>query len=108
MRTYIAISVLLLSPTGAMSSEDGKFTIYGAGTESCGRWLADRHAGDWYLAGQWVLWWISAYGYYGSKDLRKTDSDAIAVWIDNYCAAHPLDELSLAAEHLVGALSSKS
>ena len=80
-------------------------TGYGAAVESCGTWLANRHRGDWYTDGQWVLGWVSAAGVYQAATLRPTDANAMAVWVDNYCTAHPLDQLWVATAALVQELS---
>jgi len=87
---------------------------YGAGTDSCGTWLASRNAKD--TGGvvrrginvQWLLGWVSAAGYYEealNEPLRKTDGPALIAWVDNYCREHPLDPIALAATKLVATLA---
>jgi hypothetical protein len=38
---------------------------------------------------------------------RRTDlsANAVSAWVDTYCREHPLDNLTVAAEHLVEELS---
>jgi hypothetical protein len=101
----IVLALLLMAVSPDLNStERGMFKLYGAGVNSCGKWLSDRKADRWYDEGQWLLGWVSAVGYYGVANLRQTDSDAIAAWLDNYCQAHPLDQLDVAADHLVDAI----
>jgi hypothetical protein len=92
----------------------GQYNGYGAGTQSCGQWLASRLHGQEVLPHQsdanpnnlsWVLGWLSAAGYYLPSALRDTDPDAVAAWVDNYCREHPLEKLQVAAASLVDELS---
>ena len=87
----------------------GQYKLYGAGTQSCGVWLEARRgvSTNWTSLGQWALGWVSAVGNYGVRTLRQTDADAIAAWLDNYCATHPLDNLATAAAQLVEELRVK-
>jgi hypothetical protein len=68
---------------------------YGAGESSCGTWLTDRRANNWFDDLEWVLGWVSAAGYchvqQGPGALRLTDRDAITAWLDKYCREHPLN-----------------
>lgn len=107
IREAAALSALLcVSSAGYARASTGNYEVYGAGTVSCGKWLADRTNGTWYDEADWVLGWLSAAGYYEVHgDLRQTDSDAVAAWLDNYCRDNPLKSLSDAAGHLVRALS---
>ena len=82
---------------------------YGIGMKSCGAWLQERksESGDWYMMGQWVLGYVTAYGYYGSHDLRDVDSPAMSSWIDNYCQQTPLEDIKTAAQKLIDTLKTK-
>jgi len=55
----------------------------------------------------WVLGFVSGGGYTSDRELRITDSGAMAAWIDQYCAAHPLDNVATAAGKLVLELERK-
>lgn len=82
------------------------YTVYGFGTQSCGRWTQERRSADQYVkltrAGleSWAMGFISGAGYAG-ETMRNSDADAMLAWMDNYCAANPLDYVSTAAEHLI-------
>jgi len=54
--------------------------------------------------GQWVLGYVTAYGYYGTNDLKKVDGYAMTAWIDNYCQQNPLEDIETAAQQLVESL----
>lgn len=89
--------------------QEAEAVIYGAGTLSCGRWLADRKSKndvDWLLHAQWILGWVSSAGYYGQQP-KETDSQAIDAWVDDYCTKNPLENLNSAARELVDALRAK-
>ena len=57
----------------------------------------------------WVQGFISAFNYYGgatAPDIASgTDANGVFAWIDNYCAAHPLDTIATATIALVSELS---
>jgi hypothetical protein len=44
----------------------------------------------------------------GPDFLENVDKDAIAGWIDNHCAAHPLDDLNTATANLFVTLREKA
>jgi hypothetical protein len=98
------MATVLLFAASSGSAQAAPFMMYGVGAESCGTWLAERKGTNWYNEGQWVLGWVSAAGNY-TGHLRKSDSDALAAWVDKYCREHPLDNLTVAAGHLVDELS---
>jgi hypothetical protein len=104
------MAAVLLCAASLGSAQDlppGQFHVYGPGTLSCGTWLANRGIVNAHL-GQldWVLGFVSAAGGYNVLGaLRKTDSDAVSAWVDNYCREHPLNDLADAAGHLVVELS---
>lgn len=81
------------------------YQIYGAGAGSCGSWVQERIDGDWCDTGQWLLGYISAAGRFSPHDLKHVDSNAFAVFMDNYCEARPLDDFASGAEILVDALA---
>lgn len=93
MRRLLAISLVLSTHYFASYATAATYAVYGAGTLSCGTWIEERKKENWYDTGQWIVGYISAAGYYGNPSLRKTDSDAIAVFMDNYCQAHPLEDI---------------
>ena len=70
------------------------YQLYGVGVGSCGEWVSERKAGSWHSKGQWMLGVISAVGYYDIYSLKQTDSQAFAVWMDNYCQKNPINQFS--------------
>lgn len=81
------------------------------------RWMGDATCGGWRAAPadfnqlqkaallNWVLGFLSARAEPGVKDvLADVQVSSIAAWIDNYCAANPLDYLVTAAFELEKAL----
>jgi hypothetical protein len=83
--------------------DDDDVMTYGAGASSCAWWIKDKKdKANYHLNMQWVLGYVSAAG--NCVDLKKTDSDAIAIFMDNYCSEHPYSRISDAAFELVCAL----
>jgi hypothetical protein len=106
-----ACAVLLsLAAVGAQPYQSGQFVVYGEGSKSCAKWLADRKD-DGYPARYgtvWVMGWLSAAGFYRNTQglqLRDTDTETVNRWIDGYCRAHPHEDLSDAAKALVNELT---
>ena len=85
----------------------------GGGTSSCGQYLKDRRDRDSVEATAdmfWIQGFITAYNHYAAPDGNITagiDSEGIAAWVDNYCQAHPLDDLAVAAAALVAELRAR-
>ncbi|KAB7678716.1 hypothetical protein [Plesiomonas shigelloides] len=98
------LMVFLSSPHITLAND---YTIYGEGNRSCGEWTSERASGNWHSKGQWMLGVISAVNYYYIYELEKTDSQAFAAWMDNYCEAHPLDEFSKGVFSLIDELARK-
>ena len=77
---------------------------------SCGAWTAARsaHGGDEIAMKYWLLGFVSGRNMYepnaqgGMKSI--TDPEALEAYIDQYCQAHPLDELTQAAAGLIDEL----
>jgi hypothetical protein len=92
--------------------------ILGEGVETCGKWLDYRKSPGTSIAQEaWVrgfLTGVNATGganFHGPKATKpkyavgqSSDPQGNALWIDNYCASHPLDQLYAAAVMLRGAL----
>lgn len=77
------------------------------------RWMGDATCGGWRAAPadfnqlpkaallNWVLGFLSGRAEPGDKDfLADVQVSSIAAWVDNYCAANPLDYLVTAAFEL--------
>ena len=110
----IVTFVILATPVRAAS-----YRVIGPGSESCGRWTAEkaaevqggavevvRHEG----AVFWVEGFLTGMAHDHQKvsiALSSTDAEGLEAWIDNYCAIHPLDDVSHAADALVMDLASR-
>ena len=88
--------------------------VAGAGSRSCGRWMADRSAHN--LDSQTELIWIQGYvtgrnaeraywKHLGSATVGgDMDPEGLAAWVDTFCRQNPLKELYEAATGLYVAL----
>lgn len=88
-------------------------TLIGSGGVSCGAWTAAERTHSNEGRRQWLLGWVSAYNFYqlqldGADISKGTDANGLFAWVDNFCAAHPLDQLATAAIRLVEALQQRS
>jgi hypothetical protein len=64
------------------------------GEISCGAWPKNTaHTNlEKAVTLNWVLGFLSRAGWQDGRDLlAQVDQASIAAWMDNYCAAHPLD-----------------
>ena len=101
----IGIAIGALSVMGKQA-----YTVYGVGTVSCGKWVAEKEQGT--SASHklsWVLGYVTGVGSFSDDkfSLKKTDSAGITLWIDQYCAQHPLEDIVDAANKLVITLAKK-
>jgi hypothetical protein len=108
MRTVtIALAfAFAVSGTAVASDKHGAYMVMGVGTKSCGSWLQDRQERSFAELNDraWISGYVTAYNEYvwPKQDVvQGTDTDGLAAWIDNYCTAHPLSDLSHAAEALI-------
>jgi hypothetical protein len=90
---FAAASTLSLPANG------GNITIGGSGGESCESWAEHRPHGAYT---QWVLGFISGAAWRASSSetfdpLDGTNARGVWAWIDNYCAANPLEKIADAA-----------
>jgi len=68
---------------------------------SCGTWTVDRRSNEELamLDLCWVLGFLTSIGYNGLGDpLNGVDAEGVGGWVDNYCQAHPIDEIVDAAQ----------
>jgi hypothetical protein len=123
------LALLTLALCRGAEAKDGAI-VRGSGYQSCGTWTkAQEHrqvgadgamslgVNDIDLAMQisWVLGYLSAFNVYvhrykesGSADIATgVDFNGLYVWIDNYCAAHPLDAIVTATDALITELSKR-
>lgn len=87
------------------------------GARSCGVWVADRNNSDKMRASvdfTWLIGYLSGLGVGGQsiaeyRDfLKGADNESIALWMDNYCKAHPLESISTGANILSFELAKKT
>ena len=72
---------------------------------------ADKSTDRNFINGAWVQGYLTAVNVFGdgpSHLAKGTDADGIMTWIDNYCAQHPGDSLTVAAKALVNELTEKA
>ena len=76
---------------------------------SCGAWTAARRGDNPRLAElhyTWILGWLSAASFRSNRRLMANqDDEALKAWLDNYCAGHPLANISDAAIELEAVLA---
>jgi hypothetical protein len=124
MTTRVLLALLALAFSFHVEAKNTVMVV-GAGQASCGTWTkaqAERQPTDargniYYRIGsdtmiqlEWVRGFISAFNIYKSETgnvTAGTDMDGVYAWIDNYCAAHPLDNVVTAALALVQELSQR-
>jgi hypothetical protein len=117
-RIALLLALVLLSSVQAEAEEA---TAYGWGATSCGEWTAHEanrskqpieSIKDPTIVGQdqWVLGFLSGYNFSSGArlDVAKGLSPlGLFGWLDNYCAAHPLDAIGTATIALIGELSKR-
>lgn len=97
--------VIMTSSVEAQSSF--KYRVLGPGTSSCGTWLSYRRTeGELTrLYESWILGFLSGVGLTGFETgispLNGVDAEGVFAWVDNYCRAHPLEEVHDAGKAFV-------
>ena len=102
---------LLIGLVLALVTSTPCYAIRIVGTISCGDWVQARQQGglpkDVYSF--WVLGFLSGSVIQTNQDvLREVNSNAIEIWIDNYCQKNPLDQLAKAADALFEELKARN
>jgi hypothetical protein len=102
-KVCLVFGLFALLITGSPASSEDSVMVIGQGASSCGAWTKSR---DDYVTHhyqlQWVLGFISAMNWQNTeKQARFADTDAVAAFIDNYCAANPLKGMVGAAASVV-------
>ena len=106
----LVLSLPVLSPLKANQEVPaGKYPIYGPGQLSCGKWVEERaNKQNPTVMGAsmfgWVTGFVSGAGAVG-RDMKLTDGAGLLVFVDQYCAGHPLDSVANAARKLVEELT---
>jgi len=97
-----------------LASAASASTILGTGTASCGTWTADKQENGpaWVGDLEWLSGYLSAYSAYKLPSERDVahglDEGAREAWVSNYCLAHPLDEIYVAADALIAELKHRA
>lgn len=105
----LAAVAALLAQSPATSPDRPPISIVGIGNHSCGQWLeAQRDDGSRGAYYAWLGGFITGVNAGGARSYGNitdgTDFTGMATWIDNRCAANPLDEISSAALALAAEL----
>jgi hypothetical protein len=121
----IRVLLALLALMFCFQAEAADVMIYGRGFHSCGAWTKNQvqrpavgtsstinSQSDVEMAAEmeWVDGFISAFNIYRSTTgnvVTGTDMNGVYAWIDNYCAAHPLDKIAGATDALLKELSQR-
>jgi hypothetical protein len=111
---WLAILFLALSVAAPCRAAGNQYVIFGAGSRPCGSWLQLRSQAlpESAILQSWVLGYVTSV----NANLLSVDQDvtagaapdALFSWIDNYCAAHPLDSLARAAGAMLDSLLVKN
>ena len=106
----VLLGLLCIAPARAAD----EYVILGAGSRPCGSWLQARSQAtpDSAVLQSWVLGYITSINANVltiTQDVADGSTpDGLYSWIDNYCAAHPLDSVARATANLLDVLRSKS
>jgi hypothetical protein len=97
MKLLIAALVatfLYWTPTVAPASEIRE-------AKDCGEWLRERQSKEKHAEQSWMLGYLSGLAVGTKRDfLRGTSSEALKLWVDNYCKVNPLNNLGVAGAEL--------
>src|SRR4029453_5890698 len=110
----LATLITLPIPCHARPNQEGAYEVLGVGTISCEGWTkdrADKSNDSNFINGPGVQAYLPAVNVFGdgpSHLAKGTESEVIMTWIDNYCAQHPGDALTIAAKALVKELTEKT
>jgi hypothetical protein len=105
------LALSLARPIWPDQAQDS-YQIFGPGVGTCSSWTEARRTGGapQRIASAWVLGYLTAYNEFVAADgnvAPGADSEAVLGWIDNYCGAHPQDNLALATRSLVDELKAR-
>ena len=110
---YLLIILTFSIPAFAVD-EEGRYTIYGQGTRSCGDYVDAVHEVErkghgarmqWF--GSYLTGYLSAVNYYAygvSDVMDDKDVKGLERWLYNHCRDTPLDSYSDAIQKLVRTL----
>lgn len=105
---------MVIFASATMAQAANQYVIVGAGSRPCGSWLQLRSQSnpDTAVLQSWVLGYLTSVNanvLTVSQDVADgATPDALFSWIDDYCAAHPLDSLARATGSLLESLRAKN
>jgi len=107
VRIKHTLVLLILAVFAVAPSSAQEYTAIGLGNSSCGSWTAARRDKVALPYQQWVIGFLSGIGYakpYAGLDpLKGLDGNAVYAWVDNYCGANPLNDISVAGNSFIWA-----
>jgi hypothetical protein len=117
-RWVTAVTVLVLTQsvaTNVQQKKEPEVAIYGAGTSSCGTWLAAREGAksnrldvreDKFM--DWLDGYATAYNIFGGRksngdkwDVLRTDHEGIREFLDKSCRDTPTNVFAQAVAELI-------
>jgi hypothetical protein len=108
MRFAILANIAMAALTIGLPMTANGLSILKSGPDSCGAWTQERANGSTksFMMQAWILGFVSGIVYAeatGKTDpLGGIDAFGVFAWIDQYCQAHPLDDVAIAARELAG------
>ena len=102
----LGILALAMPPAISAPTKPWHYAVLAYGNDSCLVWTSNHsrlgRPKEWEDA--WIWGYVTAVNRWGtgSQDIAKTQNwDAIARWVDRYCATHPDEKIAEAAIKLV-------
>ena len=105
---HALLVVAILASLCAAESE--AVTVAVMGYPTCGAWVQKRNSDGTpsFAASTWVMGFLSGAAWGTAEDLLNgIDQASIEVWMDNYCHANPLSDVSSGSTILIGELKAK-
>ena len=87
-------------------------SILGSGSDSCGQWTKEFRNDSNLIFGlrMWVRGYVTSFNVWvlqSGNVPQGTDNNGILAWVDNYCAANPLNDVETAARALLVELAKR-
>lgn len=110
VRQYLLALTMLVSVSVWAGDENGQFAALG--TKSCGMYIDQRKAAAWpdTVSRAWIAGYLTAYNRLVPDTyniIGNSDLESVTLWLENYCRAHPLNDLDDAMNRLVIELDPK-
>ena len=102
IRAPFFFAVILLALAAGSPTRGGNYpVVIGVGGNSCGSWTAASNTPRRLEYEAWLIGYFSAVNRYAPGAdgalTRSTDGRGLIGWVDNYCLAHPIDQIETAA-----------